>query len=75
MFDSEKSIEEKLKELLPNNLLSKIDSNRVKNWKTLVEKALQETDYAPNENQLGVSIAAALQFATYKRQLWIVGPG
>lgn len=40
-----------------------------------IETDLTDMNYVPNNNQLGVAIAAKIKYAKKKKQLWIVPPG
>ena len=65
-------LEEKLKELMPS--ISENQMKKAKLWEELMLPQLRDLRYAPNVNQLGVAIAATLQFATKKRQFWQLPP-
>ena len=66
-FDDKLSVEDKLAEIHPKELSNEFDSSKVQMWKELVTKYLRESDYVPNNNQLAISISAALRFKTSKR--------
>ena len=52
-----------------------INATQVAKWEQLANSYLTDMNYLPNNNQLGVSIAAVHKFAKYKRQFYLVPPG
>ena len=73
IFKSQISVEDKIKELMPEN--AEINWTKVNKWSELVNAYLKDMEKEANSNQLALAISATLQFSKHKRQLYVVPPG
>ncbi len=63
MFNETCTLKEKLAELNPELPKEKFSSTRIAKWQISVKKHLNDMEYGPNNNQLGVAITSALMLA------------